>query len=136
MIEYVIGYLFDGKGNVALINKKRPSWQVGRINGIGGHIEIGETPEIAMVREFKEEAGCDGLDWRKFCVVKGNEYKLHLFSAHSFFADIESKTDEKVGWYQVNHLPINILPNLTWMIPMANYRLPIMAEVIHESPEC
>lgn len=136
MASYVIGFLFDGQGYVALIRKNRPAWQRGRLNGIGGHIEQGETPEHAMTREFLEEAGCDNLNWRKFGLVHGKDYELHLFTAKDGAAKIRSMTDEQILWYPVNELPENILPNLSWLIPMANYKLPIMADVIHESPEC
>ena len=38
--EYVVGFAFDKKReNVALIQKNRPPWQKGKLNGIGGHIE-------------------------------------------------------------------------------------------------
>lgn len=58
MKEYVLGFMFteDGKG-VVLIQKKKPAWQHGRWNGIGGKIEERETPEKAIVREFEEETG-------------------------------------------------------------------------------
>jgi 8-oxo-dGTP diphosphatase len=136
MKEYVVGFLFDGKGNVALINKTHPEWQKCRLNGIGGHLEVGETPLQAMNREFKEEAGCDNLNWRRFCRVYGNGYKLHLYRAESLDADIKSMTDELVGWYAMNKLPDNILPILSWAIPMANYKNVISAKVYHPLPEC
>lgn len=136
MTEYVIGFLFNGEGEVCLNEKQRPAWQKGRINGVGGHIEKDETPYHAMVREFQEEAGCLIDTWRKFGTVKGVGYKLHLFTATGIWEVPETKTDEKIGWYSINNLPDNILPNLVWMIPMANYKLPITASVIHNSPEC
>lgn len=54
--EYVLGFMFDPTlRKVLLVWKDRPTWQKGRLNGIGGHIEAGETPHEAMVREFEEE---------------------------------------------------------------------------------
>ena len=55
--EYVLGFAFtkDLK-QVALIRKKRPEWQAGKLNGIGGKVNINEVPLLAMVREFQEEA--------------------------------------------------------------------------------
>ena len=42
MTRYVAGFLVsDDRYYVALIRKKRPAWQEGRLNGIGGHIEGG-----------------------------------------------------------------------------------------------
>jgi 8-oxo-dGTP diphosphatase len=136
MNRYVVGFLFNTKGYVALVTKNRPAWQKGRLNGIGGHIEKDETPEQAMTREFREEAGCEGLDWRKYGRVRGNEYEVHLFTANNEIAEIRSVTDEMVGWYPIDKLPDNILPNLKWLIPMADYKLPINAEIIHESETC
>src|SRR4030042_422321 len=132
--KYVVGFLFDGNGNVALIEKNRPAWQKGRLNGVGGQIEKGETPLKAMVREFQEEAGVE-LSWRQFCAVKGDGYQLYCFTSRDK-AEICTRTDEKVAWYPSNKLPANALPNPLWLIPMANYKFDITATVIHESPTC
>jgi hypothetical protein len=69
---YVAGFLFrENKTQVALIEKQRPAWQKGKLNGIGGRVEIDETPREAMKREFKEEAGADISQWRAFCYLQG-----------------------------------------------------------------
>ena len=133
-MDFVVGFLFDDKGNVALIRKNRPAWQSGRLNGIGGQIEPGETPLEAMRREFKEEAGCDGLEWRNVGLVWGNSYNLFVFSARSRTAQPGTMTDEEVAWYSVKDLPDDTLRNLAWLIPLADYRLPITVTVHHESP--
>jgi len=53
---FVCGFLFDPTGTrVALIKKARPDWQKGKLNGVGGHIEKGESAIGAMMREFHEE---------------------------------------------------------------------------------
>lgn len=54
--QYVVG-LAVNQGWVALIRKAKPAWQAGRLNGIGGKVEPGEDPQLAMAREFEEEAG-------------------------------------------------------------------------------
>ena len=56
---YVLGFAFTTDGRVALIQKKRPAWQAGRLNGIGGKVEGTEHSAAAMVREFREETGVD-----------------------------------------------------------------------------
>lgn len=55
----VCGFMFDKRTQelVALIRKKRPDWQAGKVNGVGGKIERGEKAHAAMVREFQEETG-------------------------------------------------------------------------------
>jgi 8-oxo-dGTP diphosphatase len=135
IIRFAMGYLFDGKGNVALIQKHRPDWQKGRLNGIGGKIEKGETPLEAMVREFCEEAGAEVLSWRQFAELTGAGYGLYCFTSRENI-DIWTMTDEEVGWYPVNDLPSNILPNARFLIPMADYKFAITAKIIHQNPEC
>ena len=55
---YVAGFLFSpDRSRVLLIRKNRPAWQAGKLNGLGGKIEPGETPPQAMRREFREEQG-------------------------------------------------------------------------------
>jgi 8-oxo-dGTP diphosphatase len=133
---YVVGFHFRN-GEVALIAKNRPDWQRGRLNGIGGHIEVGETPLEAMSREFQEEAGVRGqLNWRQFCLVYGDSYELYCFASQYSGEPIRTMTDETVGWYSIDHLPDNILSNLRWLIPMANYEQDISATVHHPSDRC
>jgi len=48
-------FLFDG-GRVLLIRKKR-GLGAGKINGPGGKLEAGETPEQCAAREVREEVG-------------------------------------------------------------------------------
>lgn len=57
MTAYVVGFAFDHMNKVWLIRKNKPEWQAGKLNGIGGRIEMGETSRQAMSREFHEEAG-------------------------------------------------------------------------------
>lgn len=124
-ISYVGGFLFSPTGlYVALIKKNQPEWQRGKLNAIGGKIEPGETPEAAMRREFKEEAGLDIPDWRQFCRLAGTEYQVFFFEASSErFAEIESLTKEKVQIYLTDEIPIlNTIPNLEWLVPLARDR--------------
>jgi 8-oxo-dGTP diphosphatase len=55
MKRYVVGIIFDSDMENAwmLLRKAQPF--ANHYNGVGGHIEPGETPAEAMVREFEEE---------------------------------------------------------------------------------
>lgn len=141
--RYVAGFLFDDRGYVALINKRRPEWQRGKLNGIGGHIEKDESSENAMVREFKEETGLAVFHWKHFATVGGSSYSVEWFMTRlswqtelGYRRDIASITDEAVGWYLVDKLPSNIIPNLKWLIPLADYKEDVFASVSHESETC
>ncbi len=117
--EYVVGFLFDEKKEkVALVLKNRPEFQKGKWNGIGGKREAGEYYEMAMVREFEEEAGVCVVGWREFCVLQGDDCEIRCFTM-SEDAELKTITDEEVAWHFLNDLPENLMPNLRWLIPLA-----------------
>jgi len=127
-MEYVVGFLFrnlvDGRGysSVVLIEKNKPDWQRGKLNGVGGKIEEGELAEEAMIREFREETGAEVRTWDKFCVLACGEHVIHFFKSFVQVAavNIQSLTDEPVAWFMVDDLPnLPVLPNLRWLIPLA-----------------
>lgn len=59
MDRFVLGFMFDDDcERVALIQKKHPTWQRGKLNGIGGRVEKMDVDVAgALVREFEEETG-------------------------------------------------------------------------------
>jgi 8-oxo-dGTP diphosphatase len=119
MHNYVAGFLFDN-GQVALIQKNKPEWQKYKLNGIGGKIELGETPHEAMVREFYEETGCRIDQWRVFAKLRGSDWKVYFFSAEGDHKLCSSITDEQVKFCLVDRLyDYPLIPNLHWLIPLA-----------------
>lgn len=115
--EYVVGFLCSS-GSVVLIRKQRPAWQFGRLNGIGGHIELNETPLAAMQREFKEETGWEQKTWKLAVVMTGKTWKVYFFIANGPVHHVKTKTDEKVCLESINSLPQDVIPNLRWLIPL------------------
>ncbi|RJL47374.1 NUDIX hydrolase [Pectobacterium carotovorum] len=124
MINYVTGFMFSSdRKNVALITKINPAWQKGLINGVGGKIEHGETPEQAMSREFYEETGVHTSpeQWTCYCVINRPEkYSVNfLVSIDDNVFNTRSIEKEIVRVYEVNNLPHNVIDNLRWLIPMS-----------------
>jgi 8-oxo-dGTP diphosphatase len=120
--EYVVGFMFDHIGEaVLLIRKNRPTWQAGKLNGIGGRIEAGETPDQAMCREFFEETGIEHQAWRRFCTLRDDRgWLVHFFYAVGDVLKAKSLTDEKLACCALALLhKSEALPNLQWLIPMA-----------------
>lgn len=122
-MNYVAGFLFrvsdSGTPQVALIEKKRPDWQAGKLNGIGGKIESGEMPIEAMRREFLEETGAVVAAWRQFACLNFSQGTVFFYTAIED-RDIRSTTDEVVAWYALRDLPaLPLIPNLRWLIPLA-----------------
>jgi 8-oxo-dGTP diphosphatase len=102
MQNYVLGFAFDTHGErLALIRKNRPTWQAGRLNGIGGKLEPGESAIQAMVREFAEEAGVatKEKDWRLLGALRGAHFQVWVYGSRlpaALFDKLTSLTDEKV----------------------------------------
>ena len=119
MIDYVLGFAFDEKGqNVVLIKKAKPAWQAGRYNAVGGKIEIGESPIQAMQREFREETGVSISGWKQTAVLTGFDWKVHVFRTFGGIDKISSPTEEPVSAFAVNNLPTNAISNLKWLVPL------------------
>jgi 8-oxo-dGTP diphosphatase len=117
--EYTVGFLFDGD-YVWLIRKTKPEWQSGKLNGVGGKVEIGETPLQTMTREWKEEAGQAVADWEQFASLHGNWGAVHFFKSFNGNVTPMSMTDEKLERVDIRRLAVErVIPNLRWLIPMA-----------------
>lgn len=137
MKEYVVGFAFrKAKNEVLLLLKAHPSWQAGRFNGVGGHVEIGKENEVeAMKREFLEEVGISvPIDkWIHFCTVYGNRaaWKLTCFWTDYFkCSDARRMEDEEPMWINIDKISdLDIINNLTWLIPMARAKHNIIAAV-------
>ena len=125
MTNFVVGFMFTPDENkVALIQKNRPAWQKGLLNGIGGKIEPFDVSEKAAIcREFEEEAGVKTHpeDWFQFATLNViGVGPVHVFKAVSDNVQhVENKTDEEINLYDTQNLPSNIIPNLKWLIPLS-----------------
>jgi 8-oxo-dGTP diphosphatase len=123
---YVCGFLFSpDRSRVLLIRKNRPAWQAGKLNGVGGKIEAGESPLDAMIREFREEAQLRIESWQEILVLSGHEdagkksdWQGHFFRAFGSIDEAVAVTDEALEIHPVNSLPRDTIPNLRWIIPM------------------
>lgn len=124
MQKYVCGLLFSpDREQVVLIQKLNPAWQRGKFNGVGGHVEPGETAIAAMSRECLEETGVqiEHAAWQPLVhMLQPNVYELDFFFAWSEGAlSARTMEAEPVALFPVANLPANLLPNLRWLIPLA-----------------
>lgn len=113
---------------VALIEKLKPEWQRGKLNGIGGKVEEKESAAQAMAREFREETGIETNpdDWRRVAGIHEPGVTVDVFACvHTEICRVESTTDEQVGIWSVKDygLYADTIPNLRWMIPMCQWAL-------------
>lgn len=110
--------------NIALIRKNKPKWQAGKLNGIGGKVEFGETPTVAMVREFKEETGMDTTigQWTPFLFQQGSNFTNEVFYTRGDLDQLQNITDEKIvirDICNINLFDKDLLHNVNWMIALA-----------------
>lgn len=140
-MEYVCGFMFDNALNkVVLIHKNKPEWQKGKVNGVGGKMEVVryanttderpilEEPDVAMAREFREETGynTEPHEWTLFRSERfQNGVIVHFLMATGRLREdlIQSMTDERVVVYDVDFVlggwRVNLMYNLPYLIEMA-----------------
>lgn len=125
-MNYVLGFLFDQELNsVVLIQKNKPEWQAGKLNGVGGKIERNESPLDAMRREFLEETGIQKDSWKYFGALRGTGWNVKLFTANDTIAyTAASLTKEKVILYHVDDIVMGrishkCISNVPWLVRAA-----------------
>lgn len=121
MRSLVVGFLFVPEMNyVVLIKKHRPAWQEGKYNGVGGHVEAGETFAQAMEREALEEIGvrCRWIHYAN--VVFENTVIAFYYARDQNALHTRDLTDEHAALAKVPLAPdMPVIPNLHWLIPAA-----------------
>lgn len=117
-VKYSAGFLVSEDGSrVLLLENGRPAWLRGQWTAIGGHIERGESPFEAMLREAAEEAAIPALPWTHLGVINAPEHEgaalgtaqLVVFAARGDVDAARAMTDEPIRaftWEQIEHLPL------------------------------
>lgn len=122
-VHYSLGLAFSPDADrVLLILKNRPSFLAGRWNGVGGHVEPGETPSQAMAREFREETGLDWPEqaWAPVGGRGGTGFHISLFTARGDIAGARTTTDEAVAvWPRERLADLPLAPDMTAALDMA-----------------
>lgn len=116
---------------VALVTKAKPEWQRGKLNGVGGHIELSDpSADFAMAREFEEETGVrtKASDWRFFAKQENDHHRCNFFVAwwHQCIdpnrsTQLQGLPSEPVDWYDAERLPDTVIPNLKLLVPTAMF---------------
>jgi len=131
MKRYVLGFVFDMKDRVLLVEKNRPDWQVGFLNGLGGHVEHGESPLQAMAREGGEETAgkLARTEWKPYGRLRGPDFEVWLFYVQVAWAghlglDGISTEEGVCSFEHLEDLPgIATVPNLEYLVVMAKTSL-------------
>ncbi len=104
----------EGKITETLLGKKQLRLGVGKWNGAGGHVEEGESPDTANIRETREELGVRPLYPRKVAEVAfywpekpENEQCVHVYLATRWDGD-PKESDElaDLRWFPASGIPL------------------------------
>lgn len=109
MVETVLVYIENNHSYLMLHRtKKKDDLNGGFWIGVGGHIEEGETPDEALVREVKEETGLTLLGYKKRgCVYFSNgdeEEMIHLYTSSFFKGDLIECDEGELNWIDIDRL--------------------------------
>jgi 8-oxo-dGTP diphosphatase len=110
MKAYVVGIILDNTAEkVLLIRKNRPRWQIGRLNGVGGKLEEGESSYEAMVRECSEECVLLLHNWLLVdTYTDGINFTIDYFVIKtSSIEKVKSSTDELVELWCIDDLELD-----------------------------
>lgn len=115
---------------VVLIEKAKPAWMAGHLNGVGGKVEANESAAEAMVREFREETGLDTQkkNWIRVTALHEPGVTVDVFACiDSRSGMAKTMTPEPIrviDWdYRLAVSPIHYMPNILWLIPMCRWAL-------------
>lgn len=130
--KYVLIYAYncDNPEKFIIIKKDRPQWQCGRYNLPGGHIENGESPEEAAIRELKEETGLFPLINAKPKIL-GTIYgqfgvvyciKIPVVYNRLIPRDTETEIPKWTTYHRIKNNKL-LIPNLKIIIPLMHQEL-------------
>lgn len=134
--QFVLGFIFNNDLDKVLLVKKNRSpipEMVGKLNGIGGHCELGEDIYDTMFRECQEETGLSICEWIHFCDLNASEGLVHCFYATTEdIYNFQQLEDEELNIFRIddfydvysakNYEWLKSKPhmaNIDWLIPMA-----------------
>ena len=121
--------LLKKEDNILLAMKKR-GFGEGKYNGVGGKLEKGETPEVAMIRETQEEIKVTPTHYEKVGFIEFDEYYkgektrvvFHLYIAYDWEGTPKETEEMKPKWFSIKEIPYS------QMFPDDQYWLPLILE--------
>lgn len=137
-MKYTVGFVFnDDFSKVMLIEKNRPKWQAGCLNGVGGKVEGDESFLECQIRETEEEFGVLIEDWDHMTTLSYDNpndidepIEIAMFRTvvtDSVFWNIHMSTDERprmLNTIEIMNDDFEMINNLRWLIPMAIWEPP------------
>ncbi len=104
----------DGSPSHVLLGKKKRGFGIGKLNGIGGKLEPGESPEDGVIREVQEEVGLNipksalhaaGQITFRFPFMNAFNHFVHVFVATDWEGEPIETEEMLPHWFPVNAIP-------------------------------
>ena len=113
MEETVLAYIIQNDKYLLLFrNKKKVDVNKGKWIGVGGHLEIGETSDQALIREIKEETGYSVVSYKKRGLVyfSSGDLKelMHLYTVTGVSGELIDCDEGELKYFSVEEM--NTLP--------------------------
>jgi mutator protein MutT len=111
--SYVI---FRRDDKILLMRRANTGYEDGKYSLPSGHIEAGEFPDAAAIREAQEEVGVKIQDLRfKQVLYSDDNYVCFFFETTKWDGEIRNCEEDKcddLNWFDLNNLPKNIAPEV------------------------
>ena len=117
----------EGKITDICLAKKKRGFGVGRWNGVGGKVHIGESVEDAVIRETEEEINVvvKNKDLAKIAELCFNfphqsdwDQKTHVYFCESWLGDPVESEEMNPKWFRSEKLPFKEMwPDDTFWMP-------------------
>ena len=100
-------YIIDKKHNKTLMIhrvKKENDYHEGKWNGLGGKLELGESPEDCVIREIKEESGLSIIapkmkGFITFPMFDGkDDWHVFIFTAENYEGELIESREGNLAW--------------------------------------
>lgn len=126
VIPTVNVFIINGS-NLLLSRRANTGWMDGHLCPPGGHIEEGETPVLAMVREIKEELGVivKPEDLEFLCVAARNTpagetvaFEFVIRDKDYEFINAEPDKCSGLEWVELSNLPDDVIDQFEYVINM------------------
>ena len=101
---------------ILMIRRANTGYMDGKYSLPAGHIEAGEFPEDAAIRETKEEIGVNTKDLQIVTVLYSDDnYVCFCFTTDKWEGEIKNCEEDKcddIRWFDLDDLPANITPEV------------------------